>query len=351
MRQILIYDTAGIVLGFILDAIFGDPAGRFHPVCFIGKLIDALKATLLKDEDTDRKKCTMGVILVIAVIAVTGLVTAALSVAAFLIHPVFGLVMGALLSDAVLAAKDLQIESMRVARALEGAKGKVYDATGYGPSADKADAVDEGGEGLSEARDAVGRIVGRDTDRLDREGIIKATVETVAENTSDGVGSPLFYLCIGGPILAFIYKAINTMDSMIGYKNDRYLHFGRVAARLDDIANFIPARISGFLFALSAALTGNDMRSAFKIMKRDGRKSESPNSAICEAACAGALNVSLLGDAYYFGELHHKEAIGDDMRPIETEDIARANRMMRVTSLLWLVLLLAVRGALITFMR
>lgn len=336
MKEVILYDTAGIVAGFLLDCLFGDPAGRFHPVCFIGRLIDALTKSLLDKDDTDLKKLYNGLTLVVVVLSVTFIAAASILLAAYKIHPVFGFIMGALMSDAVMAAKDLQTESMRVGSALKEAKALASDNKGP---------VD-----LSEARKALGMIVGRDTDKLDEHGIIRATVETVAENTSDGVGAPLFYLCLGGPVLAFIYKAINTMDSMIGYKNDKFMYFGRVAAKLDDVANYIPARISAFFYGISAFICNYDAKGAFAILRRDGRKSESPNAALCEAACAGALDVTLLGDAYYFGELKHKDKIGDDIRPIESEDIKRANIMMRITSLLWLFLLITLRGILLIVM-
>lgn len=177
-------------------------------------------------------------------------------------------------------------------------------------------------------------IVGRDTEKLTEEGVIKAAVETVAENTSDGVIAPLFFLAIGGPVLGWIYKAVNTMDSMVGYKNDRYRFFGTAAARLDDVCNFLPARISGLLMCLGAFLGGMDGKNAFRIFRRDRYKHASPNSAQTEAAMAGALDVQLAGDAWYFGKLVKKKTIGDPVRRIETEDIKRADRLMLITSAL-----------------
>ena len=199
---------------------------------------------------------------------------------------------------------------------------------------------------LPAARIAVSRIVGRDTQALTAEGVTKAAVETVAENASDGVIAPLFYMLLGGAPLALTYKAINTMDSMVGYKNERYLHFGRAAAKLDDIANFLPSRIAALLWVAAAALTGNDARSAWRIWRRDRRNHASPNSAQTESACAGALNVQLAGPAYYFGQYYPKPTIGDAVRPIEPEDIRRADRMMYAESLLALALGLLIRGIL-----
>jgi len=182
--------------------------------------------------------------------------------------------------------------------------------------------------------------------RLPAEGVTKAAVETVAENASDGVIAPLLYMLLGGAPLALTYKAINTMDSMVGYKNTQYLYFGRAAAKLDDIANFLPSRIAALLWVAAAALTGNDARSAWRIWRRDRRNHASPNSAQTESACAGALNVQLAGPAYYFGQYYKKPTIGDAVRPIEPEDIRRANRMMYAESLLALALGLVIRGIL-----
>ena len=188
--------------------------------------------------------------------------------------------------------------------------------------------------------------MGRDTQALTAEGVTKAAVETVAENASDGVIAPLLYMLLGGAPLALTYKAINTMDSMVGYKNTQYLYFGRAAATLDDIANFLPSRIAALLWVAAAALTGNDARSAWRIWRRDRRNHASPNSAQTESACAGALNVQLAGPAYYFGQYYKKPTIGAAVRPIEPEDIRRAGRVMYAESLLALGLGL-VRGGII----
>ena len=187
------------------------------------------------------------------------------------------------------------------------------------------------------------RIVGRDTQNLTAEGVTKAAVETVAENASDGVIAPLLYMLLGGAPLALTYKAINTMDSMLGYKNQKYLYFGRAAARLDDVANYLPSRLAGLLWVAAAALTGSSARGAWKIWRRDRRNHASPNSAQTESACAGALGVQLAGPAYYFGEYYDKPTIGDVLRPVESKDILRADRMMYAESLLALVLGIALR--------
>jgi adenosylcobinamide-phosphate synthase len=190
----------------------------------------------------------------------------------------------------------------------------------------------------------VSRIVGRDTQNLTAEGVTKAAVETVAENASDGVIAPLLYMLIGGAPLALTYKAINTMDSMLGYKNEKYLYFGRAAAKLDDVANYIPSRLAALLWVAAAAFTGNDAKGAWRIWRRDRHCHASPNSAQTESACAGALGVQLAGPAYYFGEYYPKPTIGDALRPIEPQDILRANRMMYVASGFALAWGAAIRG-------
>ena len=194
---------------------------------------------------------------------------------------------------------------------------------------------------LAGAREAVSRIVGRDTQRLDEAGVVKAAVETVAENTSDGVTAPLLFLALGGLPLGMVYKAVNTMDSMVGYRNERYRWFGTAAARLDDVLNWIPARLSGLMMCLAAALLpGCSGRRALRVFFRDRRKHSSPNSAHTEAACAGALGVQLAGDAWYFGKKVSKPTIGDGLRPVERADVARACRLMYVTELLTLAAVL-----------
>ena len=310
LTHILVLDTLAILAGYILDLLFGDPAGRFHPVCFIGKLISALENKLYRKSDPDRRKQSRGTCLTVLVIIITVLVTAGILVIALIAGKNTGgfiyLILAALLCDSTLAVRDLRKESMQVASALN--------------------------KGLPDARRALSRIVGRDTENLDEAAVIRAAVETVAENTTDGAVSPLFFLFLGGPAAAMAYKAVNTMDSMIGYKNERYLYFGRAAAKLDDVLNFIPARIAALLWIAAAGLCGEDMKGAWRIWRRDRLRHESPNSAQTESACAGSLQVALAGDAYYFGKLKKKPVIGDPVREITPDDIRRANRMMTVTS-------------------
>ncbi len=305
--------------GFLLDAVFGDPAWLPHPVVLMGRCITALENHLRTAlPKTPQGELVGGgvvaVVLPLGTLAVTGL---ACHLAAAL-HPALGLALQMFWCAQALAAKGLVQESRNVYRELV-----------------KGD--------LPAARRAVARIVGRDTQALTAEGVTKAAVETVAENASDGVIAPLFYMLIGGAPLALTYKAINTMDSMLGYKNEKYLYFGRCAAKLDDAANWLPSRLAALLWVAAAALTGNSARGAWRIWRRDRHNHASPNSAQTESACAGALGVQLAGPAYYFGEYYDKPTIGDPLRPIEPQDILRANRMMYAESVLALVIGLAVR--------
>lgn len=298
-----------VIIGFLLDAVFGDPYNMPHPIRLIGNLISKLDKLLYRDDTSDRQKFIRGMILALTVIVLSAVCPLIILVICYRINIYAGIIVQGMMCYYLIAAKCLKTESMKVYSAIE------KDDT----------------EG---ARYAVSMIVGRDTDRLDRNGIIKAAVETVAENTSDGVTAPLFYMIIGGAVLGFVYKAVNTMDSMIGYKNDKYMYFGRFAAKLDDILNYIPARLTAVFMIIAAFISGDNGRNAFKIWRRDRRKHKSPNSAQTEAVCAGALEIQLAGDAYYFGKLLKKDTIGDDLRPIENEDIKRANVLMYVTSVL-----------------
>ena len=264
--------------GFILDGIFGDPAWLVHPVVIMGKAITALEKFLRKRlPNTPEGERLGGRILAMALPVGTLLITGGVCWLFYRVSPILGFAIELLWCAQALAAKGLAQESTNVYREL--VKGN-----------------------LPASRRAVSRIVGRDTAELTSEGVTKAAVETVAENASDGVIAPLFYMMLGGAPLALVYKAINTMDSMVGYKNEKYLNFGRAAAKLDDAANYLPSRIAALLWIASAALTGNDAKSAWRIWRRDRRKHASPNSAQTESACAGALNVQLAGPATYFGK-------------------------------------------------
>ena len=306
--------------GFVLDAVFGDPAWLPHPVVLMGKCISKLeKALRARFPKTQQGELLAGAVLAFCLPVGTFLVTSAVCLLAAKISPWLGLAVQMFWCGQALAAKGLVQESRNV----------------YGELV-KPD--------LPAARKAVSRIVGRDTENLTAEGVTKAAVETVAENASDGVIAPLLYMLLGGAPLALTYKAVNTMDSMVGYKNETYLYFGRAAAKLDDVANYIPSRLAALLWAAAAALTGSDAKGAWRIWRRDRRNHASPNSAQTESACAGALGVQLAGPAYYFGEYYPKPTIGDALHPIEPQDILRADRMMYAASVLALVLGLVIRG-------
>ncbi|MBE5901769.1 MAG: cobalamin biosynthesis protein CobD [Lachnospiraceae bacterium] len=305
------YHIIGFVAGFILDLLFGDPYWLPHPIRWIGNNIDRLDKKLLTEELTGEQKRRRGKILVALILTETVIPVAVILLGAYFIHPVLGCVIESIMTYQMLATKCLKVESMKVYQALQK-------------------------EGLEAARKAVSMIVGRDTQELSAEGVTKAAVETVAENTSDGSIAPMLYLAMGGPILGFLYKAVNTMDSMVGYKNDRYMDFGRAAAKLDDVVNYLPARISARLMIFSCHFLGKayDAKEAKRIYLRDRYNHASPNSAHTESVCAGALGLQLAGDASYFGKIVKKKTIGDKKREIEPEDIKRANRLLYGTALL-----------------
>ncbi len=302
-----------LITGFVLDLLLGDPHNALHPVEVIGAEI-SLCNKLFHKKKGKTAEIMQGILTVIIVVLTTFVVTAAILVIAYKIDTLLGLAVESAMTYQVLAIKSLRDESM-----------KVFDALRT--------------KGLEEGRKAVSMIVGRDTDSLSKKGVIKAAVETVAENTSDGIIGPMLYLTIGGPVLGMIYKAINTMDSMIGYKNETYEYYGKVAARLDDIVNLIPARLSAFLMITASLIGGKDYSfpGAIHIYVRDRYKHKSPNSAHTEAVCAGALGLQLAGDAYYFGKKVEKPYIGDKKREPELKDIPRVCRLMYITAFLGLI--------------
>ncbi len=303
-----------ILCGFSLDLLLADPAWMPHPVVCMGRIITALE-TFLRPRlpNTPGGEFWGGVLLAAALPLGTLLVCGGVCALADWLHPAAGFLVQTLWCWQALALRGLAAESGNVYRELKNGS-------------------------LPAARLAVGRIVGRDTEVLTAEGVAKAAVETVAENFSDGVAAPLLYMLLGGAPLALVYKSINTMDSMVGYKNSRYLYFGRAAAKLDDAVNYLPSRLAALLWIAAAFLTGHNGQNAWRIWRRDRRNHASPNSAQTESACAGALGVQLAGPASYFGTVFEKPTIGDPLRPVGPEDILRANRMLYAAGLLALLL-------------
>lgn len=309
----MIISLGALLIGYLLDLIFGDPYSLPHIIRLIGNLISKTEKILRRIFQKNNKgEFIAGIFLVIIITVIPTLITILIlktceSVSVYLRLSVEGFICYQLL-----ATKSLKTESMKVYKELKN-------------------------NDLESARYKVSMIVGRDTKDLTEEGVIKATVETIAENTSDGIIAPVIYIIIGGAPLGLFYKAVNTMDSMVGYKNDKYLYFGRVAAKLDDVLSYIPARISAYLMIVASFFTKMNWKNAYKIYKRDRSNHSSPNSAHTEAVCAGALEIQLAGDAYYFGKLYKKKTIGDSLRPIEFEDIIRANLLLYITSVIGIV--------------
>ncbi|MCI6430633.1 MAG: adenosylcobinamide-phosphate synthase CbiB [Oliverpabstia sp.] len=309
-----------VVCGFLLDLLFGDPRWLYHPVRVIGNGISLLEKGLRKIFPKTKAGERMGgAILVILIVTFSAGIPCLILLVAYRYKIWLGFVLESFMCYQLLATRSLRDESK-----------KVYDALKEG--------------NLEKSRYAVSMIVGRDTQNLTEEGVTKAAVETVAENTSDGIIAPLFYMMIGGAVLGFAYKAVNTMDSMVGYKNERYQYFGTAAARLDDVLNYIPARLSAWIMILASCLAGLNGKNAVKIYRRDRSKHASPNSAHTEAVMAGALEIQLAGDAWYFGKLHKKPFIGDPIRKIEIEDIPRSHKLMYTTAVLSVILFGIIRA-------
>ena len=313
----LIYATGALFAGFLIDLILGDPPRWPHIIRWMGRLIEILERKFYSMEN----KRVGGILTVVLTLTISAMLPAMLLFGTYMLTPWLYFAIESLLCWQLLATKSLRVESSKVREALE-----------------KQD--------ITEARQALSMIVGRDVESLDEAGVVRATVETVAENTSDGVVAPLFYLLFGGAPLACLYKAANTLDSMIGYRNERYLDFGRFAARLDDVLNFMPSRLCALLMIAASWICGFDVNNAYRIWQRDKLRHDSPNSAQTEAVMAGALRLRLAGDTYYFGRLHKKPYIGDDLRQIEIADIDRSHRLLYTTALLMFFLAVALRGAL-----
>ena len=308
------WSLAALIIGFGIDLVVGDPHGFPHPVVLIGKLIDALERGLRKMlPKTASGEKVAGALLWLVVVLVSSLFPALLLWLCHSVSPWLRLGVESIMCWQILATKSLRDESMKVYRALESGD-------------------------IMKSRYAVSMVVGRDTAELDDAGVTRAAVETVAENTSDGIVAPLIFLAIGGAPLGFFYKAVNTMDSMLGYVEPPYKNIGLVPAKMDDIVNFIPARISALLMLMAGGLLRLNVKNGWKIFCRDRFNHASPNSAQTESVCAGLLGLRLAGDAWYHGVLHKKKYIGDALREIEHEDIPRAGRLLYVTALLALLL-------------
>ncbi len=316
-----------LVMGYILDLIFGDPYWMPHPVRFIGNLISILEKVIRRFmPKTKRGEYIGGIILTVMVVSISMVIPLVIILMAKSINTYLALTVETFMCYQILATKSLKVESM-----------KVYDELA------KND--------LPSARKAVSMIVGRDTKDLTFSGVAKAAVETVVENTSDGIIAPMIFIAIGGAPMGFFYKAINTMDSMVGYKNEKYMNFGRFAAKLDDVVNYLPARISAYQMILSSFFLRYDYKNAFKIYKRDRYNHASPNSAQTESVCAGALDVQLAGNAYYFGKLYEKPTIGDDIREINYDDIKKANRLLYCTSIISIVIISVIKITIILMVK
>ncbi len=314
MLEAAIYTELAIICGFILDLMIGDPEklAPVHPVVLMGKCISFLEKQLRRVfREDDKSELTAGAVMAFIMVIGTLVVTYGISYLAFRINIVLYFIIQTIMCWQTIAVRDLKKESMDVHKFLE-------------PE-----------EKIDKARKQVARIVGRDTEVLDGTGVTKAVIETVAENFSDGVACPLFYMMIGGGPLAMTYKAVNTMDSMVGYKNEKYLYFGRTGAHMDDIAGYIPSRLAALFWIASAFLTEHDWAGAYRIWRRDNRKSTSPNSAQTESACAGSLGVQLLGPAYYFGEYYDKPVIGDPVNEVRPGMIIDTVQMMYCASMLF----------------
>lgn len=313
--MVLLLMGTGPLIAFIMDRLFGDPKGLVHPIVLIGKLISFLeKTTRALLPKTKLGELTAGLLTVVFTLALSTLLPMLILYIFAMSFPALAVFTNIIWCWQILAARSLRDAGLAVEEAIRQ-------------------------EGLAGGRQKLAMIVGRDVQSLDEEGLVKATIETLAENTTDAVVAPLIFIALGGAPLGFLYKAVNTMDSMLGYRNERYLYFGRAAARLDDIVNFLPARLSGLLIVLASPILGSGgIKQSWEIFRRDRKKHASPNSGQTESAMAGALGVQLAGDAVYFGEIYEKPTIGDPNKPADIEDIGRACKLMYAASCLGLII-------------
>ncbi|WZL71782.1 adenosylcobinamide-phosphate synthase CbiB [Clostridiaceae bacterium 35-E11] len=301
-----------MIIAYMADRIFGDPYWLPHPIRFIGSAIKKTESFLRKYATNAVQEKNMGMLLTFIIVGSTYLITFLLIQGGKWIHPYIGYGIAAFLTFQILAAKSLDMESRKVFYQLEK-------------------------KNIVEARRYLSYIVGRDTNTLDEKEIIRGTVETVAESTSDGIIAPLFYICLGGAPLGMAYKAINTLDSMVGYKNEQYMHFGWASAKLDDLANYVPARLTALFMVIAAFVKKYDWKNSIRIIQRDRRNHKSPNCGYPESAAAGALSIQIGGTNTYFGQKVYKPTIGEPLKPLEKEDIDRAIQLMYRTSMIGLI--------------
>ena len=306
-----------ISAAYVLDLFVGDPQGYPHPVRLIGKAIFFLEKRFLQWAHTPRMQRFLGVVLAVTIVSGAGICTWAVIRLAEWVHPIFSSLISILLAYTTLATRNLYDEPRKVIRALER-------------------------EDLTLARKEVGFLVSRDTHHLDEKEICRALIETVSENISDGIVAPLFYLAIGGPSWAMAYKALNTLDSMVGYRNDRYRYLGWASARADDLANLIPSRLTAILLILSSFILRKDWKGAWRVTWRDAQKNPSPNSGYPEAAMAGALGVRLGGVNSYFGRVEEKPSIGEPGRSIDRSVVKESLHLMIVNSLIAVIIAILV---------
>ncbi len=306
-----------LTLGYLIDLILGDSHDIPHPIKFIGKLIHLLESRFLTNTNESNKNKLLGILLWFLTVSLSYLTPYLIILSISKMNIYISVAVETLMCYFILATKSLKDETMKV----------------YKPLAKKD---------IETARKYLSLIVGRDTNQLKEEGIIRAAIETVAENINDGIVAPMIFIALGGAPLGFAYKAVNTLDSMVGYKNKKYMDFGWFSAKADDVANYIPARLSALLMILSSFLTKYDYKSSFKIYLRDKNNHSSPNSAHTEAVVAGALNIALGGPNYYGGVLVKKPYIGDNIKNPEVSDILKIFKIMFITSFLSLILSLII---------
>ncbi len=306
-------NIVSIYTGYILDIVFGDPYSLPHPVIYIGKFINYIEKIIRSIFKTEKSLKIGGFFLNFIVVFTTYFVTDLIIKASSNINYYLYLVVNSLIIYTIFATKCLKDEAVKIYKVLKE-------------------------DDIVKARKQLSYIVGRDTQDLSKDEIIRATVETVAENTVDGIIAPMMYIFIGGAPLGMMYKAVNTLDSMVGYKNDKYMNLGFASAKIDDLFNFIPARITACIMAVASLFLVFDFKGSIKVFIRDRKNHKSPNCAYPEGAVAGALGIQLGGTNIYFGQKVHKPTIGDKLRSIEADDILKTNRIMYLTSILSLII-------------